>query len=36
MALDVDNKTFLVHVAIWEQAEMAMDPDKKAQIETQI
>ena len=32
-ALDADNETFVVHVAIREWEEMAMDPDKKAQIE---
>ena len=36
MALDADNETFVVHVTIWKQEEMAMDPDKKAQIEAQI
>ena len=33
VALDADSKTFVVHVAIRDQEEMAMDPDKKAQIE---
>ena len=32
-ALDADSKTFVVHVAIREWEEMAIDPDKKAQIE---
>ena len=35
-ALDADSETFVVHVAIREQEEMAMNPDKKAQIEAQI
>ena len=30
--LDVDSKTFVVHVAIRKQEEMAMDPGRKAQI----
>ena len=34
--LDTDSKTFVVHVAIREREEMAMDPDRKAQIEVQI
>ena len=34
-ALHADSKTFVVHVAIWEREEMAMDLDKKAQIEVQ-
>ena len=34
-ALDADSETFVVHVAIRECEEMAMDPDKKAQIEAQ-
>ena len=34
-ALDTDSKTFVVHVAIWEQEEMAIDPGKKAQIKAQ-
>ena len=32
-ALDADSETFVVHVAIREQEEMAMDPGRKAQIE---
>ena len=35
-ALDVNSKTFVMHMAIQEQEEMAMDPDRKAQIKTQI
>ena len=34
-ALDADSETFIVHVAIREQKEMAMDPDRKAQIGVQ-
>ena len=34
-ALDVDGETFVGHVAIREQEEMAMNSDKKAQIEAQ-
>ena len=34
-ALDADNKTFIMHMAIRKQKEMAMDPDKKAQIKAQ-
>ena len=34
-ALDADSKTFVMHVAIREQEEMAMDSDKKAQIKAQ-
>ena len=34
-ALDADSETFVVHVAIREQKEMAMNPDRKAQIEAQ-
>ena len=36
MALDVNSKIFVVHVAIREREIMAMDPDKKAQIKAQI
>ena len=36
MALDADSETFVVHVAIREQEDMAMDLDRKAQIEAQI
>ena len=32
-ALDANNKTFVVHMIIREQEGMAMDPDRKAQIE---
>ena len=32
-ALDADSKTFVIHVSIWEREEMAIDPDRKAQIE---
>ena len=35
-ALNVDSETFVVHVAIREQEEMAMDSGRKAQIEAQI
>ena len=35
MALDADNKTFVVHVAIWEQKEIVIDSVRKAQIEAQ-
>ena len=35
-ALNADSETFVVHVAIREGEEMAMDPDRKAQIEAQI
>ena len=35
-ALDADSKTFVVHVAIWEREEIAMDPGRKTQIEAQI
>ena len=35
-AFDVDNKTFVVYVAIQEREEKAMDPGKKAQIEAHI
>ena len=34
-ALDADSETFIVHVAIWEQEEMAMDLDRKARIKAQ-
>ena len=34
-ALDAGSKTFVVYVAILEQEEIAIDPDKKAQIEAQ-
>ena len=34
-ALDADSETFIMHVVIREQKEIAMDPDKKAQIEAQ-
>ena len=36
MALDADSKTFVVHVAIWEQKKIAIDPGRKTQIEAQI
>ena len=35
VALDTDSKTFVVHMAIRERKKMAMDPDRKAQIEAQ-
>ena len=31
-ALDADSETFVVHMAVWEQEEMAMDPSRKAQV----
>ena len=34
-ALDADSETFVVHVVIQEREEMAMDPDRKAQIRIQ-
>ena len=34
-ALDMDSKTFVVHVAIRKREKMAINPDKKAQIEAQ-
>ena len=34
-ALDADSKTFIMHVAIRERKEMAIDPDRKAQINAQ-
>ena len=34
-ALDADSKTFIVHMAVREQEEMAMDPDRKAQVKAQ-
>ena len=34
-ALDVDNETFVVHVAIRKREKMALDPDRKAQIGVQ-
>ena len=34
VALDADSETFIVHVAIREHEEMAMDPDRKAQSKT--
>ena len=33
--MDADSETFVVHVAIREREEMAIDPDKKAQIKAQ-
>ena len=36
MALDVDNKTFVMHVAIWEQKKMPVHFKKQAQIEAQV
>ena len=35
MTLDADSKSFVMHMAIWEREEMAMDSDKKAQIKAQ-
>ena len=34
-ALDADSETFVVHVAVWEREEMAMNSDRKAQVEAQ-
>ena len=34
-ALDADSETFVAHVVIRERKEMAMNPDRKAQIEAQ-
>ena len=34
-ALDADSKTFVVYVAIWKREEMAIDFNRKAQIEAQ-
>ena len=34
--MDADSETFIVYVAIREREKMAMDPDRKAQIEAQI
>ena len=34
-ALDADSKTFVVHVAVRKREEMAINPDKKAQVEAQ-
>ena len=31
-AIDADSKTFVVYVAVREQEEMAMDPERKAQV----
>ena len=36
VVLNADSETFIVHVAIREQKEMAMDPGRKVQIEAQI
>ena len=33
--LDADSKTFEMHVAIWKQEEMTINPDRKAKIEAQ-
>ena len=33
--MNVDSETFVAHMAIREQKEMAIDPDSKVQIETQ-
>ena len=33
MVLDANNKTFIIHVAIWKQEKMVINLDKKAQIE---
>ena len=32
--LDADSKTFVIHVAIWEQEEMAIDLERRSQIKT--
>ena len=34
-ALDANSETFVVYVAIWEREKIAIDPDRKAQIEAQ-
>lgn len=34
--MNVNSKTFIIHMAIWEQEKIAIDPDKKTQIEAQI
>ena len=33
--MDAGNKIFVIYVAVWEQEEMAMDSDRKAQVEAQ-
>ena len=33
--MDADNKTFVLHIAIWQQKEMVVDLGRKAQIEAQ-
>ena len=33
--MDAGSKTFVIHVVIWKQEEMAMDPDRKTQIKAQ-
>ena len=35
VVLDVDSKTFVVYVSVREREEMAMDPDRKAQVKAQ-
>ena len=35
VALDADSKTFVMHVAVWEQKEIAMNPGKKAYVKAQ-
>ena len=32
MALDVNNKTFVMHMAIWEKEKMPVDSEKQAQV----
>ena len=34
--MDINNKTFVVHVVIQKQEEIAINPDKKTQIKAQI
>ena len=36
VALDAESKTFVLHVTIWEQEKMAINPARKVQIEAQI
>ena len=33
--LDAGSEIFVVHIAIWKREEIAIDPDRKAQIEAQ-
>ena len=34
--MDADNKTFIVHMAIWEQERMSVYSQRQAQIEAQV